>query len=275
MRYFLGIFFGLWILSSPLWAAYPKRVAVVPFKVNASQDLAYVREGIQDMLTTRLFAPGQVETVDPALVKKTLAKLGKPFTLEKARALGEKLGVDYVLFGSVSVFGENVSVDAELLPIKEARSPITLYTEVKGLGEVIPTLAEFAKRSRDYILGKAAPEEAVAVTAPPPSTPVSSAPPTPPSPQPVSPARMHPDKLVALSPPPAVPATSYPSSGTPSYPSSGASSASSASQRSGVPPTTYADVDQWPDYPPENLPPTAPSAAPRPPANPPQGVVQT
>ncbi len=262
MRIRLALCFFLLSLSLA-WAGAPKKVAVVPFKVNASQDLSYVRDGIQDMLTTRLFAPGKVETVDPALVKKALAEVGEPLTREKARALGEKLGVDFVLFGSVSVFGKMVSVDAELLPVKEARPPITLYTQVEDLGEVIPALARFAKRSRAYILGEEIPEEAVAVKPPEvksaslsppvsPPAPVSS----PVSPPAASPAKMHPEKLVEVSPP---------SVSTPS----GSAPQASSPTRSGVPPVHYADEDQWPDYPPpeESLPPVREEArASRPPA---------
>lgn len=130
------------------------KVAIFPFKIHAAQDLSYVREGIQDMLSTRLFVPNKVLVIDETKVKKALANLKEPLTEEKAREIGKNLGVDYVLFGSITTFGKKVSIDAKLVPVDELKSPVAIYTQTDTLDDMIPKLAEFARRAVAYLEGR-------------------------------------------------------------------------------------------------------------------------
>ncbi len=130
------------------------KVAIFPFKIHAAQDLSYVREGIQDMLSTRLFVPDKVLVIDETKVKKALANLKEPLTEEKAREIGKNLGVDYVLFGSITTFGKKVSIDAKLVPVDELKSPVAIYTQTETLDDMIPKLTEFARRAVAYLEGQ-------------------------------------------------------------------------------------------------------------------------
>lgn len=130
------------------------KVAIFPFEIHAAQDLSYVREGIQDMLSTRLFVPNKVLVIDETKVKKALANLKEPLTEEKAREIGQNLGVDYVLFGSITTFGKRVSIDAKLVPVDELKSPVAIYTQTETLDDLIPKLAEFARRAVAYLEGR-------------------------------------------------------------------------------------------------------------------------
>ncbi len=130
------------------------KVAIFPFKIHAAQDLSYVREGIQDMLSTRLFVPNKVLVIDETKVKKALANLKEPLTEEKAREIGKNLGVDYILSGSITTFGKKVSIDAKLVPVDELKSPVAIYTQTDTLDDMIPKLAEFARRAVAYLEGR-------------------------------------------------------------------------------------------------------------------------
>ncbi len=44
-------------------AADPKRLALLPFKINSAQDLSFLKDGIFDMLTSRLSRDGRVEVL--------------------------------------------------------------------------------------------------------------------------------------------------------------------------------------------------------------------
>ena len=55
--------FAIVAFNFPSAAAEPKRIALLPFKINAEKDLSYLRDGIFDMLTTRLARAGQVEVL--------------------------------------------------------------------------------------------------------------------------------------------------------------------------------------------------------------------
>jgi TolB-like protein len=132
----------------------PKKVAILPFKINAPKDLSYLREGIMDMLASRISWQGKVEAIEEQLVKSALA--GREGTLNEAaaREVGTTLGADYVLFGSLTVFGDSVSIDAKMIALKEDKPPVSVYAQTKGMGEVIPRINDFAQDINNKIFGR-------------------------------------------------------------------------------------------------------------------------
>jgi TolB-like protein len=142
--------------SSP--AAEPaavKKVAILPFQINAAQDLAYLREGILDMLASRLAWEGKVEVIEKQLVKEALAGRPTPLTEDVARQVGKALGADYVLFGSLTVFGDSVSMDARMVDLTGDKAPVTAFAQTKGMNEVIPRINDFAQDINSKIFGRA------------------------------------------------------------------------------------------------------------------------
>jgi len=131
-----------------------KKVAILPFQMNAPQDLNYLREGIMDMLASRLAWEGKVEVVEKQVVKEALAGHQGPLNESAARQVGSNLGVDYALFGSLTVFGESVSIDAKMVALKDEGPPVTVYAQTKGLSEVIPRINDFAQEINNKIFGR-------------------------------------------------------------------------------------------------------------------------
>jgi len=140
-----------------------KKVAILPFQMNAPGDLSYMKEGIMDMLASRLAWEGKVEVVEKQLVKEALAGHQGPLNESAARQVGSNLGVDYALFGSLTVFGESVSIDAKMVALKEDKPPVTVYAQTKGLSEVVPRINDFAQDINNKIFGRGP----TAVAAPP------------------------------------------------------------------------------------------------------------
>ena len=166
----------------------PKKVAILPFEINAPEDLSYMREGIMDMLASRISWEGKVEAIEEQLVKNALA--GRESTLNEAaaREVGTTLGADYVLFGSLTVFGESVSIDAKMIALKEDRPPVSVYAQTKGMGEVIPRINDFAQDINNKIFGRGPTPVAAAPSQPRfskahPETIMSGPPPSTPAPQ--------------------------------------------------------------------------------------------
>jgi TolB-like protein len=131
-----------------------KKVAILPFEINAPKDLSYLREGIMDMLASRISWEGKVEVIEEQLVKEALS--GREVTLNEAaaREVGTTLGADYVLFGSLTVFGDSVSIDAKMVALREERPPVSVYAQTKGMGEVIPRINDFAQDINNKIFGR-------------------------------------------------------------------------------------------------------------------------
>lgn len=134
----------------------PKKVAILPFTMNADRDLTFLQEGIIDMFATRLAWKGEVEILEKGQVKREAEKVGGPLNREKALQVGKSLGAEYVILGSLTVFGESVSIDARILDVVKSEELITAFNESKGMDEVIPTVTRFAQDINEKIMGRVA-----------------------------------------------------------------------------------------------------------------------
>jgi len=131
-----------------------KKVAILPFEINAPEDLSYLREGIMDMLASRISWEGKVEVIEEQLVKEALSGREGALNEAAAREVGTTLGADYVLFGSLTVFGDSVSIDAKMVALREERPPVSVYAQTQGMGEVIPRINDFAQDINNKIFGR-------------------------------------------------------------------------------------------------------------------------
>ncbi len=120
-------------------AADVKRIALLPFKINAEKDLSFLQDGIFDMLSTRLAKEGQVEVISRAQVDAAMQSAAASGTVNEAaaRSIGSRLNADFVLFGSLTVLGENVSIDAKMVDISGGQPTLTFFDQSRDLGAVI------------------------------------------------------------------------------------------------------------------------------------------
>ena len=124
--------------------AEPDTVAIVPFKMNAEKDLTFLEDGIFDMLSFHLSKEGKVRVIDrDATLKAAEAVKG---SLNEARAIkiGKKLKADYVIFGSITVFGNSVSLHAKMTDVMAGKSVLSFFEQSQGMDGVIPKINLFA-----------------------------------------------------------------------------------------------------------------------------------
>lgn len=151
----ITVFFSFTIIKgSPSSAKEPKKVAILPFTMNADRDLTFLQEGIMDMLASRLAWKGEVEILEKGKVKKKVEEIGRPLTKERALLVGKALQADYVILGSLTVFGESVSIDAKIMDIAKSEALMTAFNQSKGMDEVIPTVNQFAEDINEKIMGR-------------------------------------------------------------------------------------------------------------------------
>jgi TolB-like protein len=100
--------------SSALCAG--EKIAVLPWKVNASGDVDYIRAAMPDMLSTRL-GQGRSDIIRPEQAGKAVAEKKGELNDAGAFEAGKTLKADYVLYGSLTIFGNAVSMDARLINI--------------------------------------------------------------------------------------------------------------------------------------------------------------
>jgi TolB-like protein len=133
----------------------PSRVAIVPFRIHADRDLSFLKEGILDMLTLRLSSADNVVVIAREETAKGLKKTPWPVNETSARAFGTSLPAHYVVFGSVTIFGNSVSLDAKMVDVSGPKSVVAFSKDGDNLDEVIPQISLFAAEARENILARA------------------------------------------------------------------------------------------------------------------------
>lgn len=147
------------LLFLPLWshAQPPYRVAVLPFTVHSAEDISYLRDGIWDIISTRVIVEGQISVVEKPLIRRFLSDLrGAEITDRQARWLGARVGADYVVYGSITKVGDYISLDAKVLHVAGTRPTTSAFAQHKGVEEVMPKVATFAQDIGNRILGRTA-----------------------------------------------------------------------------------------------------------------------
>jgi TolB-like protein len=150
----LGLLTLSFFQSAPVYSEGGKTLAVLPFTMHADRDLTFLREGIVDMLSSRLAWKDRVSVVNKGTVTNQLAGQVGPLDEQRALEIGNTLGADYIILGSLTVFGESVSIDAKIMDVSESRELMTAFNQSKGMDEVIPTINRFAQDINGKILGR-------------------------------------------------------------------------------------------------------------------------
>ena len=182
--FFSSIILLVFVSISSASAAEPARVLILPFNIHADKDLAYLKKGVADMLASRLALKDKIVVV--ASTDSSLKTEEIPETIDAAAALslGAKSGSDYVLFGSLTILGNNVSTDASFFDMHQ-KQPLLTFSEVgQAQGEVISHINLLAVRIKEEVFGRK-----TRSTRPPVAQ--SS-----PKPESGSNSRMHPEKLL-------------------------------------------------------------------------------
>lgn len=86
--------------------------AVAPFKVAGAQGYSYLGQALPSMLSSRLFLQGQFE---PVSRQDALLQDKAPASASAASAMAKNYGADYLIWGTVTVMGDQASVDVSAL----------------------------------------------------------------------------------------------------------------------------------------------------------------
>jgi TolB-like protein len=131
------------------------RVAILPFLIHSQENLDYLREGIYDILLSRITVEGRIIVMERSMVERALYE-ERPVRLDESVAMkiGMKLRADYIVFGSLTKVGNYISLDARLISISEEKPPLSAYTQHKGIDDVMIKIGEFAQDIGYKILGR-------------------------------------------------------------------------------------------------------------------------
>jgi hypothetical protein len=201
LRRLLAMALVLAVTVAPAYAQALKKIVILPLTINADQDLAFLQRGLQNMLTSRLTVPGRLLPVENQMVVEALAGEGSAQTaLPPSRAIGlaRSLGADYVVIGSLTVFGDTISTDAQVFDVATTSPQVSFHEVGASQSEVIRHVDTFSAKVNQTLLGISPPPAAA------PSAPAAA-----PAPTATANPRRHPEALLETGPKP------VPTAGTP------------------------------------------------------------
>lgn len=123
-------------LSTGLSAEKEQLIVVTPFQINAEASLDFLKKGIDNMLETRLTEPGRSRVV---------------FATSPEDAAGR--GGDYIVEGTILIFGSNVSTDVKLFDAASGAVELSFNETGSQKGDVIRHIDLFADNVRTQALG--------------------------------------------------------------------------------------------------------------------------
>ncbi|MBF0551790.1 MAG: VCBS repeat-containing protein, partial [Deltaproteobacteria bacterium] len=135
-------------------AAAPARLAILPFQINADKDLGYLRQGISDMLYTRLSVPDKTVIISPEEIQHALPASKATLNEQTASDTGRALKADYVVFGSLTVVGGSISMDAKVFDMHAKKVAVTAFSQARGMDEVITKVNAFAEQIKGDLFGQ-------------------------------------------------------------------------------------------------------------------------
>lgn len=125
----------------------PNIVLLTPFTMHSAQDLSFLQKGIEDMLVTRLAKEKEIivlteKEVDHDIFSGFEGRMDE----ESARTIAKRVNADYVVFGSITVFGTSISTDAKCISVNAEEEPVIFHATGTEKGQIIPHIGEFAKK---------------------------------------------------------------------------------------------------------------------------------
>jgi hypothetical protein len=125
--------------------------------------MAYLQDGLRDMLASRLAANGGAKILEHGKVDALLLEPGKVLQQKEAVELARQLGVDYVVTGSLTSLGGSMSLDAKVFSQEEV-SPLNFYATAAEEKEVIGAINKLSWDIAEKVFGAEPPAVAKPTT---------------------------------------------------------------------------------------------------------------
>ncbi|HYA14206.1 MAG TPA: outer membrane protein assembly factor BamA [Syntrophales bacterium] len=111
-----------------------KKIVILPFEIYSKASVSELREAAYKGLSTELVKSKNIQLIERSTFTKAIE--GKKIDEKLALNVGKELGADYVIMGSLTAFGEQISVDARVIDIKEGRTFPAVYAHGRGIKSI-------------------------------------------------------------------------------------------------------------------------------------------
>jgi outer membrane protein insertion porin family len=133
-----------------------RKIAVFPFEIHSSTDAAAFREALDKGFRAELLKSKFIEVIDREAVTGAIG--GKQLDEAAVIAAGKALEADLVLMGSLSEFGEIISVDARIIDIRQGITIPGIFAYGRGMENMAAILTQL----KTEMLKRAFPDQRIA-----------------------------------------------------------------------------------------------------------------
>jgi len=142
------------IFCNAVSADKPTRVLILPLNIHSEKDLSFLKHGIEAMLSNRLALEGEVVPLSREETRQAIKGIPEPINEQTAILLGAKYKADYVIFGSLTVFGDSTSINTRFIDVHE-KKPIVIFNQYgKSHSDVIFHINSFASQINERVFGR-------------------------------------------------------------------------------------------------------------------------
>ncbi|MBW2480218.1 MAG: outer membrane protein assembly factor BamA [Deltaproteobacteria bacterium] len=125
-------------------AQQPVRVAILPLEVFAQQDTSYLKQQIPEAMKTQLEQQGaRVIVLDQASLTSRGMRMD---SVAAIRQIGLETGDSYVIWGGLTWFGQNFSLDMQMLPPGGVQNPLAFSAEGAGVENLPATVQALVQK---------------------------------------------------------------------------------------------------------------------------------
>ena len=128
----LTLFFLTVTLLSAAHSQEIKKISILPFEIYSKGDGTAIRDSLYKSLVEEFKREKLVEVIPADAYLRDKIKFDK----RKAIEIGKKMGVDFVVSGSLTQLGDNLSFDAQIINVSKEIALSGFSTQGKGLDDV-------------------------------------------------------------------------------------------------------------------------------------------
>jgi outer membrane protein insertion porin family len=120
----------LWIFPQNVPAQDVKKILILPFDVHSKTSAVTLQESIYRGLSSELTKSKHIQILDRSLFLNKIE--GRRVDEKLAISIGKDTGADYVIMGSLSEIGEQISVDVKVVDIRAGKTLPGMFSYGKG-----------------------------------------------------------------------------------------------------------------------------------------------
>lgn len=151
---FLSLLFLLVAGSASAFDIRDTKILVLPFEVNAGEDMAYLEDSLPELIAERLVAKGfTVVPQNQALALLQQQGLSE-LSIAAVRDISVLAGANYAIYGSFNQVGEELSIDARVVEAYGLQAAKPVFINKSGLINILPAVDELVATASNEMLSK-------------------------------------------------------------------------------------------------------------------------